>query len=309
MTVDIKKLMIDYNIPFQEGGKNWQPGWIQVNCPFPSCSDKGFHGGFKLSTGSYHCWKCGFHPLVDVLVYLTGFPFKQVLQLRRKYEDPFILPQLEKRKKATPLTCKYPDRSLPVTSVDDISGAEYLKNRKFNPFELESTWNLRYTGHLGDYKFRIIAPIFLDGVMVSYQGRDITNQQTLRYKACAIENEVIHHKHIVYGIDYVKDSCVIVEGITDVWRLGPGAVALFGTEWTREQLLFLSNKIQRSHILLDKGTKRKAEELAYNLSLLGISATLHFLEADDPDDPGGMSDEQASEFMKSVKMDTNNPIK
>ena len=112
---------------------------------------------------------------------------------------------------------------------------------------------------------------------------DITGRQTLRYKACPIEQEVIHHKHVTYGIDLVpRKTCVIVEGITDVWRLGPGAVALFGTEWTPEQLLFLAKRMKTAHVLFDADSTDKGGKLLSELTALGVGGEQFILEEGDP---------------------------
>ena len=62
---------------------------------------------------------------------------------------------------------------------------------------------------------------------------------------------------------------IIVEGLTDAWRIGPGAVATFGTSFTFNQVRFLSNHLDEAFILFDFGEKEaenKANKLAYQLS-------------------------------------------
>jgi len=45
---------------------------------------------------------------------------------------------------------------------------------------------------------------------------------------------------------------IIVEGITDVWRLGDGAVATFTKNFTREQILLLKKKnIKEAFVFYD----------------------------------------------------------
>ena len=60
----------------------------------------------------------------------------------------------------------------------------YLIKRNFDPDELEFKWRLVSTGPVGPYKHRIIAPIYFNEKLVSYQGRDITDKAKLKYKAC-----------------------------------------------------------------------------------------------------------------------------
>ena len=47
-------------------------------------------------------------------------------------------------------------------------------------------------------------------------------------------------KSLLYGEDHVRGAIIVCEGPTDVWRLGPGAVAVMGLIVTQEQIERLS---------------------------------------------------------------------
>lgn len=178
---------------------------------------------------------------------------------------------------------------------------DYLIGRNFDPDLLERIYGLKGTGPLGDYKFRIIAPVILDGKMVSYQGRDVTGKSDLRYKACPLDLEVIHHKHTLYGVDLVKGgSVVVVEGITDVWRLGPGAVATFGTGFTKQQANMIMQKFKRVYLLFDPEPKAQqvAEELSWVLSNVGVES--YIIDLGSGTDPGDMKQDDADNLMKEL---------
>ena len=81
----------------------------------------------------------------------------------RKQEDGSPV----ERRKGTAKTCEMPDGAKGLTSKH----TNYLMERNFPPRVLRGIWGLKGTGNVGPYKFRIIAPIFVDGVLVSYQGR------------------------------------------------------------------------------------------------------------------------------------------
>jgi len=174
----------------------------------------------------------------------------------------------------------------------------YLRGRDFDPNRLETLWGLKGCGNTGPYKFRIIAPVMFQGELVSYQGRDITGRAELRYKACKLTEERVHHKDIVYGYDLVPGKrVVVVEGITDVWRLGPGAVATFGSQWTESQLLLLKD-FEKVFVLFDPKDEKAVEsgkELAQNLALFTKAESIVIEEWDDP---GSASDEDAMEIMQ-----------
>ena len=181
---------------------------------------------------------------------------------------------------------------------DDFEKSEFFAHK------LEKEWGLLGTGPVGPYKHRIIAPIHFRNELVSYQGRDITGKSPLRYKACSEKNEVMKHKHTLYGIDKVPGKrVVVVEGIADVWRLGPGAVATFGIKFTGSQINLLS-EFEKVFIIFDSGeTEDQAEEqseiLCDSLGCLGVDTEQIRL---DGVDPGDMGQTEANNLMKSLNV-------
>lgn len=292
--LDIKKLLEDLNIPYNESGKDWQPGWVNITCPF--CDDPEHHGGFNIVKAYYNCWRCGHHKVQGVLQNLLGVDIHYVFNLMKSYQTGYIDTSVE-RQKGKALTTELPDGCKEMNNGHRL----YLVGRKFNALMLEKEWGLQGTGHLGDYKFRIIIPIYLNNRLVSYQGRDITGLSDLRYKACKIENEMVHHKHTLYGIDNVLGRrCVIVEGVTDVWRLGFGAVSCFGTEFTLEQVLMLGERMDYVGILFDNATEAtlKADKLSFHLQSIGVQ-TEEF-QLTNYDDPAEMDQFESQHFMSSI---------
>jgi hypothetical protein len=177
----------------------------------------------------------------------------------------------------------------------------YLRHRGFNDHRLEADWGIQGTGPIGQYKFRIIAPIYLDGRLISYQGRDITGRQDLPYKACTREQEALHHKHSLYGIDKVPgDRALVVEGLFDVWRMGPGAIAPFGIEYTEEQVLMMADRLRHVHILFDpeEQAQRQADKMAIDLMQYGVEVDL--LNLTERDDPADMTPAEALSLMGSL---------
>jgi len=291
--MSIEKLLQDYNIPTSTSGSDWQPGWIQISCPF--CGDPKFHGGFNISGNYYNCWKCGHHTLEDVLSALLGVKWFEAKEILKQYKSDSNVQQTAK-KQAKAKKIEWP------ANCHSISGRhkKYLTNRNFNPMKIYRDWQIQGTGPIGPYKFRIIIPIYFNGKLVSYQGRDITDKSDLRYKACPIEKEVIHHKHIVYGIDHVKNKkAVIVEGVFDVWRLGYGAVCTFGTEVTNEQVLLLAERLERAYICFDdEDAEGKAESLGNRLIALGVEVDLISIDAEDPAE---LTELQARKVIKLIR--------
>lgn len=303
--IDIILLLNNYSLPYVTKGKNIGKEWIGVDCPF--CGDAGNHGGFNIVKGYYNCWKCGGKHLTTAIAKLLNIP-------HHKAQDIINNPIYKLRTGAntasnTKVRVKYTQslKCVLPAFTDDMKGMhkKYLKKRNYNPAELMMTWNLKGTSITGDYKYRIIAPIYLNNRLVSYQGRDITDRSLLKYKACKKENEVIHHKHTLYGIDKVLgDTVIVVEGITDVWRLGVGAVATFGIEYTTEQVVMLHSRFQKIFILYDAYPAKavtQSEKLANELQNMGSDVEILELEKGDP---GDMGTEEVRKLMNIINHTT-----
>ena len=177
----------------------------------------------------------------------------------------------------------------------------YLGSRGFDSDYLEQKYNLMGTPHLGDYCHRIIVPIFYKGNAVSYQGRDITGRSKLRYKACEKPVEIIHHKHTLYNLDRAKkQSIVVTEGVTGVWKLGDNAVCTFGIQYSMRQAELLSH-FKKVFVFFDNDSNAQiqAEKLRGFLSTFGIK-TIN-LTTDNDKDSGEIDKETAKEIMKNIK--------
>lgn len=263
--------LIDFSLP---GTKNVQDGWIGIKCPL--CDDQSNHGGFNLDAGYYTCWRCGWHPIKKVVIAL-GFP-PEVIQT---YDVALAKTPGKATESHRPLFISMPPGSKPLRKVH----RKYLRGRGFNPDLLVEKFKLQGTGPLGEYSHRIVAPIFFNKIFVSYQCRDYTGKARLRYKPCRKKNELVHHKDILYNLDTVTDTALVVEGITDVWRIGDGCVATFGTAYTTSQVYLLAERCNRVFILYDPGrfAQKKAKSLATELSTIGVEVKIITLKvAGDP---------------------------
>ena len=296
MIFNAKKFLDDHHIFSTDRGPDTQRGWLNIKCPF--CSDPEHHGGFNLAGGYYNCWRCKRHRMTDVIRVLLGVNYGEAKFVFDRYQDiEGIYTPDKKIPKASHIV--FPDGMTELNRV----GKKYLEGRDFDPFVLARDWEIKQTGNFGDYKFRIIAPIYFDGKVVSFQGRDYTNRQSLRYKACQIEKEVIHHKNILYGADFVKNKKKIIvgEGITDIWRFGKGrAVGTFGTGYTVSQVLHLLDlNIDEYIIWFDP--EPDAQEIADQLSseLIGHNKKVRIVDGLN-DDPGSIKPDDMSHYLKEL---------
>lgn len=300
MVFDVISFLNAYNIRHATHVKNWQKGWVQICCPF--CGDTSWHGGFKLSDGRYNCWRCKRHKKSEVVSRLLRIPEKEAYKIMKQFLVVATLEdEQEKPKKNAAIKLDWPE-----FTQNELTGRAYfyLQNRGFDPEVIVNLWNIRSTSYLGSYKFRIVIPIFINQVMVSYTCRDITGCSKIRYKACPEELEVVSRKNLVYGIDYVKNGrTLILEGATDVWRVGPGAIATLGTTVTTGQINILKNAgVTKASVLFDKGAEVEQEKLVADLLAVGIEAeNLYFSKSSKASDPGELEDNEVdllrSEFL------------
>ena len=286
----------DYSISYRTEGKNAANGWVQVDCVF--CGDNGQHLGINMAEGYCNCWKCGHHPLSDFISGVLQVPYYKSFEIIRQYTKTTVQ-GLKTRAKPLPSPT---DLQFPrYTKELQQNHRNYLIRRKFDPDKLVKEFGLKGTAHLGDYSFRIIAPIYLNNKMISFQGRDVTGQAELRYKACKKSLEVLHHKDSLYAIDLARGQkqVLIVEGITDVWRLGKGSVSCFGIEFKKKQIKMLAKYWDTIFVLFDEEeqAQEKAQELAWMISSLG--KTVEIITGIDGD-PGDMAQENADYLMKDL---------
>ena len=288
---DIKTILDNHGVYWTDEGKNTQPGWININCPF-CIDDDGNHGGFNIQSKKlyYNCWKCGWISVYDI------FEKLKIPTLLIKGYRP-IKPIRKNQILSSPLTIEVPGNSIP-----EKSHIKYLKKRHFNIDYIIQKYDIRFTTYLGKYIWRIIFPIYFNGKIVSYQGRDISDQQLLRYKACEMKNEIIHHKDILYNIDNCRSNKILlVEGIFDVLRIGNNCCCGFGTSMKMEQINLLK-RYKQVFILFDSEEKaqKQAEKIAVILNSGGIYVEL--IQLDILNDPDEMTENEVIELKADLNL-------
>lgn len=303
--IDIIKIYQRFGIPYQtEGHKHVRSGWIGIPCPFCT-GNPGYHLGYCYDrnskyAGAFHCWRCGGKNLIEVLSSLLNTDTSSTWSIIKEYQidgtGPIISTKTE-RKGPTKgrSTCQLPIGTKPIQEIH----RQYLQNRNFNPDKIEEIWKIQATGPVGNYKHRIIIPIFFNKKLVSYQGRDITNKSSMKYKACPQDLEAREHKTCLYGLDEVQgDSVVVVEGVTDVWRLGIGAVATFGIEYKHDQIPLLK-RFKNIFILFDSEPQAQEQARLLSITLYSPERHIEILELSEGD-PGEMNQSDADDLMKEL---------
>jgi hypothetical protein len=301
---DVLKFYQDFNIPhIQSGHKHARAGWVNTACPFCT-GNPGWHLGFCTNTadsrfsGRFVCYRCGGKGVIRTVGKLLGLRPEKAREVACRYglgyqpkmRYPKEVPRLPKR-------IQLPE---PKQSIMEVPLArQYIEERRFHPVMLADEWGVYATTGLPvTYPYRIVTPITYKRVPVSYQGRTYTGAEP-KYKACDRDKESIHHKDIVYGLDKARDydTCIIVEGVFDVFRIGPGAVATFGIKYRTPQVYIIARHFARAVLLFDDDPQARwqSEKICADLAQRGLEVEELILDGHDPAD---MSDTDARAIRK-----------
>lgn len=293
----LKEIGVDH---LTEGHKHCRPGWVNMPCCWCT-GNPGYHLGWNFEKEYFYCWRCGFHRTNDTVAKLAGVSWQEARSLMKRHGGrPKMIPKNIKRVPRA-LAFKFPAGAGKMEEMH----RRYLRRRGFDPHELEKTWGLLGTGPTSfldgvDYRFRVIAPIQWKGEVVSFQGRDITGRSKVKYRACSKQRELIHHKHILYGKqDAWEDVGICVEGITDVWRLGPLSFATFGINYSTSQVIVMAEYFKRIVVLFDSDPQamKQREKLVAELRMAGVDARPGPKLSSDP---GDLSQDEANELVRSL---------
>jgi len=230
--VIVTELLEKYGIEFHTSGRDTRPGWAQMTCPYCG-GDK--YLGVSTRWGNANCWRCGPLKLFDVIVeskVVTPQKSELAEDLRKLVRDGDPSNWL-------PDTLKKRDFKRPRGTLElQKCHKRFLRDRGFhNITNLEVLWGVRGFLHHDRFRYSLYIPIHYHGDEVSFTTRTIYKDSPYRYRSASNEEEGIHHKHLLYGEDYARNTIIICEGPLDVWKIGPGAVCTFGTSYTKAQVL------------------------------------------------------------------------
>lgn len=303
--LDIKGLLIEYDISFKERGKNVSRGWVNLEvCPF--CGDSAFHCGINLTNLGFHCWVCDEKGSVfKLLREMEIFKGRNIRAITASHEREWISTPPEG---LNPVAAMFSPKNegiltLPKGLIRDLPPPHrnYLLSRGFDPDFLSKKYKLRAVYNTGTqkYRFRIIVPVFIDGKMVSFvAAATLRSEGVVKYLNCSPEESIIPVNHCLYNYDSISDIVVIVEGVTDVWRMGDGFVASFRKGITSEQIVLLTQKkLKKVFIMYDADATKNAISLADKLQ--GIIPSVEVLELD-KGDPADLTMEEAQEIRSIV---------
>lgn len=300
--MNFEKLFRDYNV---KHSLKINRNWVNCNCPFCDTKETSFNLGFNPAGNYYHCWKSKHnYPLQEVLSILLNIPIASVNEVLKDYAGVGeVIPEKKKSK------IKYLE--LPTDSFTPAE-RKYLKSRGFSPKYLNEKYNIVGGGISGDWKFRIIIPVYFNGKLMSWTGRSILSKEKLkqleipRYKNLAIEKSVKNIKELFFNLDNCKGKeVVLTEGAFDVLRFDGNAICSMGTELTEGQVSLLAERFEKVFILFDNEpeAQEKARKFGLQLSSIGLEVEIVDAFGDfEKNDMGECSREEINQIKKFINI-------
>lgn len=165
----------------------------------------------------------------------------------------------------------YPGSGRLLSQVEkDHPAYQYLVSRRFDPEKLAREFGVGLvdTDTEANLVGRIIVPIHMHGQMVGWQGR---YPGDIDWKGTGIRKywNLPHMKksRMLYGYDQARafPYCIVVEGVTDVWRVGPPAVCILGNSLNFAQRRLICTTWQTVFVMLDPDAMEKSRIAVHEL--------------------------------------------
>lgn len=271
----ILEILDEFGVPYRQTGEHHHvtTGWVGMDCPHCSPESGKFRLGYNLAWNRMSCWVCGSQQLIPALCAITNQPYPKIKDLVGGMDRSLVAKEEPIRGNLV----------LPV-GVGTLLPIhrKYLKERRFDPDELEKMWKIQGIGFAPKLAWRIFIPIIFRGSVVSWTTRSVSDNHHARYRGASPSQERMRAKSLLYGEYHSRHSIIVCEGPTDVWRIGPGAVATLGVGTTRSQLIRMVRYPKRFVCFdSDKDAQRRAKDLC--LQLLPMGGETHNIVLDAKD--------------------------
>lgn len=306
---DIRGYLYYTNTAYWEAGSNVSHGWIGLQCIY--CSDQHNHLGINLGYMNYSCWLCGAKGgIVQLIMDIEGFTYNQAHDRINEFQE--LYPSEVSTKEHLEDLGRDQD-ILPEGHTDELTQGQvdYLRSRRFSPWDLITTWGIKTAPIFGRWAYRIIIPVALGGKPMSFIGLDHTGRQKVKYKAASTEESIRPTSQLIYGWDQIPrgpsgiaqpKSILITEGVTDCWRMGPGTVATLGMSVSTTQIkgLMVLNA-ERYFIMFDGEdlATSLAHKLGQALRMGGKNVEVIELNSGDPAE---LPDSEAETIRKELEL-------
>ena len=299
---DFEKYLKDNHLHYAKpGDRHYRQGWINIPCPM--CKrPNGNHLGYSIKQGYFFCWSCGRHKITNIIAVISRCSPSESLRVLYEYQGMGPSRSQSQALKKRSVACRLPENTRPIEKND--KAYNYITKTRNLPKSDIDLWDIRKTGPVGKYKYRLVMPFYHNGGIVTYQTRDYTDKQSIPYLSCPKEQAVLDVKETLYGYDLAQDydTLIIVEGVFDAINIGPGAVATCGTSWKDEQFILM--KEWNKHCIFfdpnERGALKEAKRLKASLELFSDHVDIIKPEGIDCD-PGALPKEYVKELRKMIR--------
>jgi hypothetical protein len=130
--------------------------------------------------------------------------------------------------------------------------------------------------------------------MVSWTTRATGESNPRRYISANADQSKFSIKDVLYGADYCKHTVIVFEGPVDVWKIGPGATALIGLQYSRAQLMQIA-RFPKRYICLDSTPDAQKVAMKLCTDLMMFSGKTYNIKLD-AKDAGEASDKEVEKL-------------
>ena len=221
----------------------------EISFPCPKCGKGDKHFQFNTEKNIGHCFRCGWRTtLIGLIAEIAGVSKKRAKELIRHHGVRVTPSDTYEKPKPPP----FEPCTLPPNTGWTTRAKEYLEHRNVSD-QMIHKYGLYYCG-TGKFQGRIIMPVIMDGICVSFQARTVFPDVKKRYD----NPHGINMARCLYGYNLLPDvvpNLVVVEGpfdaiaVDSLMSIYHRPVACFGKSISEEQMDLLS-KVKRSNIIL-----------------------------------------------------------
>lgn len=256
-----------------------------------SSNDNTGHLYVNSDKNLFYCHKCGYKGWITRLVSdYEKIPYKKAQEMVSiepypTTPTPNLLESITSVFGLTSIIEKsaskvvYPKEHTFITDID--TSPEWVQdfiNRRRLADSIVYDYKFGYCQY-GDYKHRVVIPMYENGELVFWVARDALGVHPVRYL-----NPHGEKNSIVFNIDRAKriGHAVLCEGVFDAMRVGYSGIAILGKDLSKIQLRKIVEAFPRVTVLLDATAAVEARKIADQLYPF-VETSIVFLPQDDPD--------------------------
>jgi hypothetical protein len=211
---------------------------IGICCPY--CGDDDYHCGIFKSGKNFSCFRCqSTGPFFSLVNRITGIGWREFLSWVELHGRPqqqsggadavtkvfqgggANADSAPKTYVTLPPYCRSIDNAMKLSPPF----RKFAKKRRFPPETFEA-WGCQVCIH-GKWAHRLIIPIKDKGKMIGFQCRAMLDDMEPKYDSPPGVRISDYLYNLEKGLH--EGTMILVEGVFDVWRLGEGSVATFGS--------------------------------------------------------------------------------